>query len=127
MILDNMLLGLTNVFTMMNIMAICVGSLLGLAVGAMPGLSGTMAIALLVPITYVIPPDTGICMLASLYLSSLYGGSIAAILIRTPGTASAAATVMDGFPMAQKGQASKALSISLTASFVGGLSAASRF
>ncbi|GHV53818.1 hypothetical protein FACS1894206_05270 [Deltaproteobacteria bacterium] len=121
MIFENMLAGLTNVFTFINILGICAGTIIGMFIGAMPGLSGTMAIALLVPITYALPPDTGISMLAALYLASLYGGSISAILIRTPGTAAAAATVLDGFPMAQNGQAARALSISLGASFFGGL------
>ncbi|SBW08475.1 conserved membrane hypothetical protein [uncultured delta proteobacterium] len=121
MIFDSLLLGLGNVTTPVNILAILAGTVVGLFVGAMPGLSATMAIAILVPITFAFPPDTGISLLAAIYLSAMYGGSIAAILIRTPGTAAAAATVIDGYPLAQKGLAGKALGISLTASFIGGL------
>jgi putative tricarboxylic transport membrane protein len=112
--------GLTNVFTLYNIAAIFGGTLLGIFVGAMPGLSATMALALLLPLTFRMDPATGLSMLASLYVGASYGGSIAAILLRTPGTPSAAATVLDGFPMCQKGQAGKALGISLFASFIGG-------
>ncbi len=121
MVFDNVLLGLATVVAPTNILAITAGTVIGLLVGAMPGLSATMAIAILVPTTFALPPETGISMLAALYLSAMYGGSIAAILIRTPGTPAAAATVLDGFPMAQQGKAGRALSISLTASFFGGL------
>ena len=119
--MDNVLLGLTNVLSIINIVAILAGTAIGLFVGAMPGLSATMAIALLLPLTFGLPPATGISMLAALYLAAMYGGSIAAILIRTPGTPAAAATVLDGYPMAQKGQAGKALGISLVASLIGGV------
>ncbi|EXF44705.1 protein TctA [Pseudomonas sp. BAY1663] len=115
------LTGLANVLTLSNIAAILGGTLLGLFVGAMPGLSATMALALLLPLTFSMDTATGLSMLASLYVGASYGGSIAAILLRTPGTPSAAATVLDGFPMSQQGQAGKALGISLFASFIGGL------
>jgi putative tricarboxylic transport membrane protein len=105
----------------MNLIFIIMGTALGLFVGAMPGLSATMAIALLVPITFSMRPEAGISMLASIYMGAMYGGSIAAVLIKTPGTPAAAATVMDGFPMAQRGEAGRALGISLTASLVGGI------
>lgn len=118
--IDNILLGLTNVILPANLLAIVVGTVLGLFVGAMPGLSATMAIALLLPLTFGMDAATGISMLASLYLAAMYGGSIAAILIRTPGTPAAAATVVDGYPMAMAGKAGQALGVSLTASFIGG-------
>ncbi|MCF3933837.1 tripartite tricarboxylate transporter permease [Acuticoccus sp. M5D2P5] len=113
--------GLANVVDPINIAAIFAGALIGMFVGAMPGLSATMAIALLLPLTYSFRPETGLAMLASLYLAAMYGGSIAAILLRTPGTPAAAATVIDGHPMARKGQAGKALGLSLTASLIGGI------
>ncbi len=121
MFFENILLGLTHVIQPVNLLAVAIGTTIGLFVGAMPGLSATMAIAILVPITFPLAPETGISMLASIYMAAMYGGSIAAILVRTPGTPSAAATVLDGFPMAAQGRAGKALSISLTASFVGGV------
>jgi putative tricarboxylic transport membrane protein len=118
---ENILIGLGNIFQPTNMLAMLCGTALGLFVGAMPGLSATMAIALLVPITFAMTPEAGITMLASLYMGSMYGGSIAAILIRTPGTPSAAATIMDGYPMAARGEAGHALGISLFSSFVGGV------
>jgi putative tricarboxylic transport membrane protein len=114
-------IGLTNVLAPHNLLAIIQGTIIGLFVGAMPGLSSTMAIALLVPLTFGMPPETGLSRLASLYLATMYGGSISATLIRTPGTPAAAATVLDGHPMAARGQAGAALGVSLVASFVGGL------
>lgn len=114
-------IGLANVVEPVNLAAILIGVTIGMFIGAMPGLSATMAIALLLPLTYSFRPETGLALLASLYLAAMYGGSIAAILLRTPGTPAAAATVLDGYPMAQKGQAGKALGLSLTASLIGGV------
>lgn len=113
--------GLLNALTPFNMMFIVIGTVLGIVVGALPGLSATMALALLLPLTFKLPPETGLCMLASLYLSAMYGGSIAAIILRTPGTPAAAATVLDGFPMGARGEAGRALGISLTSSLVGGI------
>jgi putative tricarboxylic transport membrane protein len=115
------LVGLVNVITFTNIALILGGTLLGLFVGAMPGLSATMALALLLPLTYNMDPASGLSMLAALYVGASYGGSISAILLRTPGTPSAAATVLDGYPLSQQGQAGRALGVSLFASFFGGL------
>ena len=117
----HMMTGLVNVLTPFNLAAVVFGTGLGIFVGAMPGLSATMAIAILLPLTFNMPPATGLSMLASLYMGAMYGGSISAILIRTPGTPAAAATVMDGYPMAEKGQAGKALGVSLMASLIGGV------
>ncbi len=116
-----LMVGLANVVEPSNLLAILAGTMIGMFIGAMPGLSATMAIALLLPLTYSLKPETGLAMLASLYLAAMYGGSIAAILLRTPGTPAAAATVIDGYPMAQKGQAGRALGLSLTASLIGGI------
>lgn len=116
-----LLVGLANVAQPTNLLAIVAGTVIGMIIGSMPGLSATMAIALLLPLTFSMPPETGLSMLASLYLAAMYGGSIAAILLRTPGTPAAAATVVDGYPMAQGGHAGKALGLSLTASLIGGL------
>jgi len=114
-------IGLLNAISPMNMLFIVLGTGIGIVVGALPGLSATMALALLLPLTFKLPPETGLCMLASLYLAAMYGGSIAAIVLRTPGTPAAAATVLDGFPMGARGEAGRALGISLSASLVGGL------
>ena len=121
MIYDAILTGFMGVTTPLNLLLIAAGTTIGMFVGAMPGLSATMAIALLLPLTFPLPTASGLSLLASLYMGAMYGGSIAAILLRTPGTPAAAATVLDGYPMAQNGQAGKALGVSLVASFIGGL------
>ena len=93
----------------------------GIVGGALPGISPSIAMALLLPFTYAMDPVTAIVMLASVYVGAEYGGSIPAILIRTPGTNSAAATVLDGFEMNRLGRGGEALGISLISGLVGGL------
>ena len=97
------------------------GVLWGILGGALPGISPSIAMALLLPLTYGMEPITAIVLLASVYVGAEYGGSIPAILIRTPGTNSASATVIDGYEMARQGRAGEALGISLMAGLVGGL------
>ena len=97
------------------------GVLWGILGGALPGISPSIAMALLLPLTYSMEPVTAIVLLASVYVGAEYGGSIPAILIRTPGTNSASATVIDGYEMARQGRAGEALGISLMAGLVGGL------
>jgi putative tricarboxylic transport membrane protein len=93
----------------------------GIFGGALPGISPSITMALLLPLTYGMVPTTAIVMLAATYVGAEYGGSIPAILIRTPGTNAAAATVVDGYAMKQQGRAGEALGISLYSGFIGGL------
>jgi putative tricarboxylic transport membrane protein len=97
------------------------GVLWGILGGALPGISPSIAMAILLPMTYGMQPVTAMVLLASVYVGAEYGGSIPAILIRTPGTNSAAATTIDGYEMARQGRAGEALGISLLAGLVGGL------
>ena len=97
------------------------GVLWGIFGGALPGISPSIAMALLLPLTIGMDPTTALVLLASVYVGAEYGGSIPAILIRTPGTNSAAATVTDGYAMAQQGRAGEALGISLISGLWGGL------
>jgi putative tricarboxylic transport membrane protein len=97
------------------------GILLGVLIGAMPGLSATVGIAIFLPFTFTMDPLPGLVLLLGIYNGACYAGSIPAVLLRTPGTPASAATVLDGFPMAQKGQAGLGLAVSLVASVVGGL------
>jgi putative tricarboxylic transport membrane protein len=97
------------------------GVLWGIIGGALPGISPSIAMALLLPFTYGMDPPTAIVLLASVYVGAEYGGSIPAILIRTPGTNAAAATVIDGFEMNRQGRGGEALGISLVSGLVGGL------
>ena len=99
-----------------NLVVVFVGVLIGTIIGAIPGMTTPMGVALVLPFTFTMQPVTGILMLLGVYKGGLYGGSITAILIKAPGTPSAACTVLDGFPMAQRGEARKALDIALYAS-----------
>ena len=98
-----------------------VGVVWGIVGGALPGISPSIAMALLLPFTYGMEPVSAIVMLAAVYVGAEYGGSIPAILIRTPGTNAAAATVIDGFEMHRQGRGGEALGISLVSGLVGGL------
>src|SRR5688572_19158286 len=101
--------------------AACGGVVWGILGGALPGISPSITMALLLPFTYGMDPAVAIVMLAATYVGAEYGGSIPAILIRTPGTTRAAATVIDGYMMKQQGKAGEALGISLYSGCVGGL------
>lgn len=92
----------------------------GIAIGSLPGLTATMGVAVLLPLTFGMESTRALVLLVGVYIGAIYGGSISAILLKTPGTPAAAATVLDGHSMAKKGEAAKALSISAIASFVGG-------
>lgn len=98
-----------------------IGVLLGVLIGAVPGLSATVGIAIFLPFTFTLDPLAGLALLLGIYNGACYAGSIPAILLRTPGTPASAATVLDGYPMVQSGKAGRALSISLVTSVVGGL------
>lgn len=110
----NIVLQPTALFT------IFLGTIAGVAIGGMPGLTATMAVGLLVPFTYTMGPTMGLMLLGGIYCGAMYGGSIPAILLNTPGTPAAVATAIEGFPMSQKGKAGLALKVSVIASFVGG-------
>jgi putative tricarboxylic transport membrane protein len=113
--------GLANVMHWDVLFILFLGVAVGVAIGALPGLTATMGVALLLPVTFGMNPVTGILLLCGVYFGGIYGGSITAILINTPGTPSAAATVLDGYPMGQKGFAHKALTIACLASVIGGI------
>lgn len=104
-----------------NLMLALLGVLAGTVIGALPGLSATMAIAVLVPFTFVMDPASGLIMLGAIYTGAIYGGAFAAILVNTPGTPSAIATTFDGFPMAKRGDGDLAVTLATIASVVGGL------
>lgn len=100
------------------------GVFFGVIFGALPGVSATMAIVLCISFTYSMQPVVAIAFLSAVYCAAITGGGITAILFKIPGTPSSAATVLDGYPMVQRGEAGKALSISLVCSGLGGLAAA---
>jgi putative tricarboxylic transport membrane protein len=106
----------------LDTLAIMLGGLLvGLFFGALPGLSATMAVALLLPVTFAMQPDVAIAMLVATYIGGITGGLVSATLLRIPGTPSSIATTFDAYPLARNGEATKALATGMIASAVGGL------
>lgn len=112
---------LTTLASPETIAAILIGVIGGMVIGALPGLSATMGIALLIPFTYGMEPSAALIMLMAIYTSAIAGGSISAILIHTPGTPSSAATAMDGYPLTQQGRGLEALGTSMVCSMIGGV------
>jgi putative tricarboxylic transport membrane protein len=112
--------GIALVFQPMALLLIVIGVFIGIAMGSIPGMTATMTVAVLVSFTFGMSPTEGMMLLLGIYGGALYAGSIPAILIRTPGTPSAAATIFDGFPLSQQGKAGNAIGIATVASFVGG-------
>ena len=119
--MDPILHGLMLVAQPVNLALILAGVLVGVVVGALPGLSSPMAVALLMPFTVTLDPVPAISMLAALYCAGTFGGSITAILINAPGAPPAVATAFDGYPMAKKGEAGRALGMAAVASVIGGV------
>ncbi|MGL4985881.1 MAG: tripartite tricarboxylate transporter permease [Treponemataceae bacterium] len=97
------------------------GVFLGIIIGALPGLTATMGVALILPLTFGISLELGLALLLGVYVGAIYGGSISAIILNIPGTPASAATLYDGYPLTQQGLGGKALSISTIASVIGGI------
>ncbi|MFE9274333.1 tripartite tricarboxylate transporter permease [Paenibacillus glucanolyticus] len=119
--MDLLLQGLGNVFQPEVILLLIGGVIIGIIIGALPGLTATMGVALFLPVTFGMDAVTGVLLLIGVYFGSIYGGSIAAILLNTPGTPASAATALDGHAMTKQGKAGKALGYAAIASGVGGL------
>ncbi len=119
--MDSVLLGLTLLVTTPLLLAAVAGVSWGILGGALPGISPSITMALVLPLTYGMEPSAAIVLLASTYVGAEYGGSIPAILINTPGTNAAAATVLDGYAMQRQGRGGEALGISLYSGVLGGL------
>ena len=120
-ILQNLAAGIAHLASPEVWLFIILGVAVGIVFGAIPGLTATTAIAMFTPLTFALPRYPAFGFLLGIYCGGMYGGSISAILIHAPGTPAAAATLLDGYPMCQKGQAGKALSVSMFASFCGGV------
>lgn len=119
--MEALIQGLTLILDPFNILLIFFGVLVGVTIGALPGLSSPMAVALLLPFTVGLEPIPAIAMLASLYCAGTFGGSITAILINAPGAPPAVATALDGYPMAKRGEAGRALGLAAISSVTGGI------
>lgn len=112
---------LTALIDPIMLILIAFGVILGVFVGAMPGLNGTIGVALLMPLTFSLSPEKGLLMLGGIYMGASYGGSISGILLNCPGTNEAACTAIDGNPMAMQGRAKEALYYSILSSVFGGI------
>lgn len=110
-----------HLFEPLNIILMLAGLTGGIIIGALPGLSATMGVALMVPATFAMNPTSGLIMLGAIYAGAIYGGANSAILICTPGTPSSVATTFDGWPLCQKGRADLGLYTSLLSSAFGGI------
>ncbi len=112
--------GLVQAFEPLNLLMIVIGCTVGLFVGAMPGLGSVNGVAILLPITFLVPPTAAIIFLAAVYYGAMYGGAISSITLGIPGASTAVATVFDGRPLAMAGKADQALTAAAIASFIGG-------
>ena len=104
----------------MNLFLVIIGCAVGLFIGAMPGLGSVNGVAILLPVTFIVPPTSAIIFLAAIYYGAMYGGAISSIMLGIPGASTAVATTFDGRPLALKGMADKALVAAAVASFAGG-------
>ena len=112
--------GLATAFQPANLAWVVAGCFAGTFIGMMPGLGPITAIALMIPVSYSLDPAAGLIMMAGVYYGAVFGGSTSSILINAPGVASTVATSFDGYPMARRGQAGRALALAAYASFAGG-------
>ena len=111
--------GFAVVLTPFNLMLMMIGIVLGVIIGVLPGLGGANGVAILLPLTFAMPPTSAIIMLSCIYWGALFGGAITSILFNIPGEPWSVATTFDGYPMAQQGRAGEALTAAFTSSFVG--------
>ncbi|MEE9194339.1 MAG: tripartite tricarboxylate transporter permease, partial [Alphaproteobacteria bacterium] len=119
-IIEPLMGGFLVVFQPLNLGLVVAGVTVGLFIGAMPGLGSVNGVAILLPMTFLVPPTSAIIFLAAIYYGAMYGGAISSIMLGIPGASTAVATTFDGRPLALKGFADKALVAAAVASFFGG-------
>src|SRR2546426_11743287 len=119
--IENLILGFHIAITPFNLFMAVVGILLGTIIGVLPGLGGANGVAILLPVTFVMPPTSAIILLSCIYWGALFGGAITSILFNIPGEPWSVATTFDGYPMARKGLGGQALTAAFTSSFIGAL------
>ena len=117
---DYLLQGFMAALTPANLLWATVGCLIGTLIGVLPGIGPSSGIAILLPLTTILPPTSAIIMMAAIYYGAMYGGSTTAIVVNIPGEASSVPTALDGYEMAKQGRAGPALAISAISSFVAG-------
>ena len=119
--IDQLLIGLSALLDPVMMGAIAIGVFAGILIGVLPGLTSTLGVALLIPMTFSMPPQAGLAMLGGIYVASTYSGAITAILLNIPGTPAAVATLLDGHPMSKNGQSTRALALATFGSSIGGI------
>jgi putative tricarboxylic transport membrane protein len=119
--INNLMHGFVVAMSMQNLLFMLIGIVLGVLIGVLPGLGGANGVAILLPLTFTMPPTSAIIMLSCIYWGALFGGAITSILFNIPGEPWSVATTFDGYPLAQKGRAGEALTAAFTSSFVGAL------
>src|SRR5699024_8637244 len=119
--MDILLGGIAEVLTVTSLLAIIAGTVVGVIVGVLPGLGSVIGITMVLPFTFSLPQVPAIALMLGVYCGSVYGGSITAIVLNTPGTPQAAATAIEGYPMALRGDADLAIGWVTAASTLGGL------
>ena len=117
--IGNLMQGFAVALSWKNLLFMLVGILLGVLIGVLPGLGGANGVAILLPLTFSMPPTSAIIMLSCIYWGALFGGAITSILFNIPGEPWSVATTFDGYPMAQQGRAGEAMTAAFTSSFVG--------
>lgn len=117
---DSLILGLATAATPTNLLFCLIGALLGTLIGVLPGIGPTATLAILLPITFFLPPLAALIMLSGIFYGAQYGGSTTAILVNLPGEASSVVTALDGYEMAKQGRAGSALAIAALGSFFAG-------
>lgn len=124
---EGLLQGLLICLQPLNLFAMVVGTIIGIIIGVLPGLGSSSGMALLLPLVFFWPPETGLILLTALWMADQYGGAICSILLNIPGGAGAAFTCLDGHPMAQQGRSNEAIGLSMSGSTVGGIIGAVAF
>jgi len=119
--IENLLLGFQVALTPFNLFVAVLGITLGTVIGVLPGLGGANGVAILLPLTFTMPPTSAIILLTSIYWGALFGGAITSVLFNIPGEPWSVATTFDGYPLARQGQGGQALTAAFTSSFVGAL------
>src|SRR4051812_20751071 len=121
--LGNLMHGFGVALTLQNLGLMLIGILVGVLIGVLPGLGGANGVAILLPLTFALPPSSAIILLSCIYWGALFGGAVTAILFNIPGEPWSVATTFDGYPMARQGHAGRALTTAFSSSFVGALAA----
>src|SRR5919201_6577403 len=119
--LENLFLGFQIAVTPFNLFVAVVGIMLGTIIGVLPGLGGANGVAILLPLTFTMPPNSAIILLTSLYWGALFGGAITSVLFNIPGEPWSVATTFDGHPLARQGKGAQALTAAFSSSFIGAL------